>query len=225
MAGIGRAGWPLLVALFCAGYVAGAVSGIHLSGWLAGLILLLVGVLLLLGTYACCARVAAFFKGAAGEEQVARVLGNLPAGFEVFHSLELGGGVLMWRQGDLDHLVVGPTGAFAIETKNWQGRVTLTDEGLLLDGRRPRRAPLAQVRQAVAALQLRLGRAGVYHVPIVPVVCFASDRFTAPPQMVADAIVCNRADLQAILTKPPSRAVAPADVAGLVRALTDSRPA
>ncbi len=220
MAGIGRAIWPLLVAVFSAGFVAGAVSGLHIAGWLAGAILLLVGALLLLGSVACCTRVSAFFKGAAGEERVARVLGNLPGGYEVFHSLELGGGMLMWRHGDLDHLVVGPTGVFAIETKNWQGQVTLADGAIRLGGLEPRRAPLAQVRQVVAALQVRLGRAGVYHVPIVPVVCFASDRLTVAPQMVADTWVCNRSDLLGVLTTP-SRRPAAVDRASLVRALTE----
>jgi hypothetical protein len=112
-------------------------------------ILLAVGGALLAGTYAGYARIAAFFKGAAGEEAVARVLASLPAGFEVFHSLDLGGGLLMWRRGDLDHLVVGPTGIFAIETKNWQGTVTLEQGELRVDGVLPGRSPVRQAHQAV----------------------------------------------------------------------------
>ena len=46
MAGIARAVFPLLAALFCVGYVAGAASSTNVGG--SGLILLLAGLLLLL---------------------------------------------------------------------------------------------------------------------------------------------------------------------------------
>jgi hypothetical protein len=220
LAGIARALWPLLAALFGAGYVAGMASDVRLAGWRAGVILLAVGVALLAGTLVGYKRIAAFFKGAAGEEAVARVLANLPAGFEVFHSLDLGGGLLMWRRGDLDHLVIGPTGIFAIETKNWQGCVTLEQGALRVDGVLPRRPPVRQAHQAVAALQLRLGRAGIFHLPVIPVVCFANDRLAGGTQTVDDVVVCNRAALRALLIAPATRIPCAADVTRLVGVLT-----
>lgn len=223
MAGIARAIFPLLVALFGIGYVAGAASGTTLRGWAAGTILLLAGVLLLLGATSGSRRIAAFFTGAAGEEIVARELARLPAGYHVFHSLDAGGGLLMWRGGDIDHVVVGPTGVFAVETKNWRGPVTLADGRLLLAGAAPRREPLAQVRQAVSALQVRLGRAGIYHVDVVPVVCFASDCFAAASQADGEAVVCNAGTLLDVLTDENRRAGARADVAGVASALSTPR--
>ena len=223
-AGIARAVFPLLVALFCIGYVAGAASGVILEGWTVGVILLLAGVLLLLGAASSLRRIAAFFKGAAGEEIVARELAHLPAGYHVFHSLDMGGGVLMWRHGDIDHVVVGPTGVYVIETKNWRGKVALVSGRLLVDGLAPRRAPLEQVRQAVAALQARLGRGGVYDVAVVPVVCFTGDSLEAASLTEGETIICGAGTLLDVLTRakhqPPARVV---DVAGVVRALADGQ--
>ena len=219
MAGLARTVFPLLVALFCIGYVAGAAFGVSMGGWIAAVILFLAGILLILGGAAGSMRVAAFFKGAAGEEIVARELGFLPAGYHVFHSLEAGGGVMMWRGGDIDHVVVGPTGVFAIETKNWRGRVVVEDQRLLVDGTAPRRPPLEQVRQAVSALQVRLGRAGIYHVHVVPVVCFAGDRFEAGSQMVGEAVVCNASSVLDVLTDAQRRGQAQVDVAGIAKVL------
>ncbi|HEX6207640.1 MAG TPA: nuclease-related domain-containing protein [Actinomycetota bacterium] len=45
---------------------------------------------------------------------MAKALEGLP-GYRVIHDLDIGGG-------NVDHLVIGPTGVFAIETKDWQGR-------------------------------------------------------------------------------------------------------
>ena len=149
MAGLGRAIWPLLAAMFFTGYVVGATLGANMGKWTVGVVLALAGLLLLLGVFTCTRRVAAFFKGAAGEEIVGRELARLPAGYHVFHALDAGGGVLMWRGGDIDHVVVGPTGVFAIETKNWRGPVTLADGQILLDGA----APVADGTGATGGLQ------------------------------------------------------------------------
>lgn len=70
-----------------------------------------------------------FRKGAVGEAVVGRVLEELPDSFFVVHDLDTG-------CGNMDHLVVGPTGVYAIETKNWKGVVAADGKGeLLLNGR------------------------------------------------------------------------------------------
>ena len=219
MAGLGRAIWPLLAAMFFTGYAVGVALGAYM-GKVSGIVVLIVaGCLLVQGVFTCTKRVGAFFKGAAGEEIVARELARLPAGYHVFHSLDAGGGVLMWRGGDIDHVVVGPTGVFAIETKNWRGQVTLADGQILLDGALPRRAPLAQARHAVSKLQVRLGRGGIYNAEVVPVVCFAGDRFEGGCQTIGEAVVCNAVRLLEVMTDVNRRAAARADVDGIVRLL------
>ena len=223
MAGLARAVFPLLAALFCIGYVAGAATGAALGRWAAMVVLLLTGVLLLLGISSCSRRIGAFFKGAAGEEIVACELARLAAGYHVFHSLDAGGGVLMWHSGDVDHVVVGPTGIFVIETKNWRGSVTVADGRLQVDGTAPHRDPLEQARQAASKLQVRFGKAGIYHATVVPVVCFASDCFTAGTQTVGEVVVCNAESLRGMLTDPQRRGAMPVNAEAIAGAL--ARPA
>ena len=223
MAGLGRAIWPLLAAVFATGTVMGATLGPYLDRWVVGVFLVLAGLLLWRGVFVCRSRVAAFFKGAAGEEIVARELSRLPVGYHVFHALDAGGGLLMWRGGDMDHVVAGPSGVFVVETKNWRGEVSLSGNQLQLDGAATQRNPLEQVRAAVSQLQVRLGRCGIYHVNVVPVVCFVNDRFAPGCQTVGEVVVCNAACLLAVLTDATRDAKAGVDVDGIVRVLQAGR--
>lgn len=67
----------------------------------------------------------AFIRGADGENQVARSLTTLPDSFHVIHDLAT-------PFGNLDHVVVGPTGVFIIDAKSWRGVVAADGKGELL---------------------------------------------------------------------------------------------
>lgn len=73
------------------------------------------------------AEAKAFRKGADGEELTADALSSLPETYSVFHDLTHPS-----IRGNIDHLVVGPTGVFVLETKNWTGMVTLSGQGTLM---------------------------------------------------------------------------------------------
>ncbi len=67
-------------------------------------------------------------KGVEGERRTAGYLEPLlDAGFVVLHNRRIPG-----ARGDIDHLVVGPTGVFPIETKNWSGRVEVRNDRLFV---------------------------------------------------------------------------------------------
>jgi hypothetical protein len=79
-------------------------------------------------------------KGAVGEAVVALILDNLPNDYWIVHDLKT-------PLGNLDHVVVGPTGVYVIDTKNWRGIVSADgNDELLLNGE-PTDKPV--VRQAV----------------------------------------------------------------------------
>jgi hypothetical protein len=63
-------------------------------------------------------------KGAAGEKSVAHTLSKFPDGFRVVNDVPT-------PFGNLDHVVIGPTGVFAIETKNWRGIIGADGKGEL----------------------------------------------------------------------------------------------
>jgi hypothetical protein len=72
----------------------------------------------------------AYHRGALGENAIASVLNALPDDFWVIHDVPA-------PFGNLDHVVLGPTGIFSIETKNWRGLVSADGKGeLLLNNRR-----------------------------------------------------------------------------------------
>ncbi len=69
-----------------------------------------------------------FRRGARGEAVVAHILSNLSDRYFVMHNIPT-------PYADYDHLVIGPTGIFAIETKDWRGLVSPDGLGeLLLNG-------------------------------------------------------------------------------------------
>jgi hypothetical protein len=53
-------------------------------------------------------------------------------------------------RGDVDHVVVGPTGVFAVETKNWPGRVEVRGGALYRNGRRDETSLRQAIRAAIA---------------------------------------------------------------------------
>lgn len=71
------------------------------------------------------------FKGAQAEVKVSEFLQGLPYGYAVINDLEC-------PMGNIDHIVLGPTGMFMIETKSHKGIITLSrDERILLHNHLP----------------------------------------------------------------------------------------
>ena len=59
----------------------------------------------------------AWYRGAQGEIEVGRILSRLPSELRVFHALPVG-----TAGADIDHLVLGPSGIFTINTKHHRGK-------------------------------------------------------------------------------------------------------
>ncbi|HVW21547.1 MAG TPA: nuclease-related domain-containing protein [Opitutaceae bacterium] len=108
--------------------------------------------------------------GAAGEQVIARELDRLMAtGHRVLHDVPFGS----WN---IDHVVVGPTGIFAVETKTWRkanrrGRpeIAFDGESLRRGGGPPDRRPVEQARRNAASLGKWIAEATAEAVPVVPV--------------------------------------------------------
>ncbi len=62
-------------------------------------------------------------KGSKGEKLVAKYLKELPKEYYVFNDV-----TLPVKRGNIDHIVVGPNGIFAIETKNISGSFIVDDD-------------------------------------------------------------------------------------------------
>ncbi|PVX24615.1 MAG: hypothetical protein CW691_07055 [Candidatus Bathyarchaeum sp.] len=82
-------------------------------------VLFLVGFGFLFGTFPLFRKYNIWRAGAKGEEKVAKCLKSLRGRYRVFHDV-----VLPRTRGDIDHVVVGPSGVFVIETKNNNGTIS-----------------------------------------------------------------------------------------------------
>ncbi len=101
-------------------------------------------------------------KGYRGEQMVADLLGMLePLGFRIIHGLEFTDDNGYTR--DIDHTVVGPTGIFAIETKNWNGRMWKADGDRLIHNGVDKTGSVLQALGEAKELKRRLE---VGHVPV-----------------------------------------------------------
>ena len=84
-----------------------------------------------------------FRKGACGEAIVAHILSHLSDQFFVMHNIPT-------EYADYDHVVIGPTGIFVIETKDWRGLVTTDGLGELLRNGKGTGKPV--IRNFIAAV-------------------------------------------------------------------------
>ena len=90
-------------------------------------------------------------KGLRGEEALGRALEPLETeGYQVLGDLETG-------FGNVDLVVVGPTGVFAIEVKNWRGRFYLGPGGRLMHGGRDVEGVIDQALREAMLVRDRLG--------------------------------------------------------------------
>ncbi len=92
-------------------------------------------------------------KGARGEQSVGEVLESLDDRYRVHHGIDTG-------RGNIDHVVIGPTGVFTIETKNVAGRFELRHGRVTRDGFDARDL-VRQARAEAMAIRDRLREAGI----------------------------------------------------------------
>lgn len=185
--GLLRAFWPLLVICLITGYLLRAwfpkpELSVSAVGVLFFLLAVAAGVLLAWGDR----RLGNFLKGAKGEEWVAHELAFLSSDYTVFNGLRLGGG-----KENFDHIIVGPSGIFIVETKNWKGSVEFREGKLFAGGKEPSRPPLKQVKAATAELVSYVDDAGCGDLPIHSVLCFLGTKLPQDIMNVNGVVVCK----------------------------------
>jgi hypothetical protein len=93
-------------------------------------------------------------RGAHGEQRTARLLDRLTGdGYVVFHDLAVPGNA----SANVDHLVIGPSGVFVIDSKQWTGSVHLSADGLAWHNHYPLERTLERVRWEAEAVGRLLG--------------------------------------------------------------------
>ena len=178
--------WPLFIGVFLLGF-SFALAVFVSFGWGAIFVVLSMIEICLTLAYGL-RRVERYFKGARGEERVAGILRRLPSDYHVFNDYVVG-------RCHVDHVVVGPPGVFAVETKNWTGKVTVEEGRILIDGILPSRPPLAQVVREAELVRTSLAAKG-WTGTVTPVLAFSSDNFLAHIAEVGSAVIVNANELE-----------------------------
>ncbi len=118
-------------------------------------------------------------RGAEGERKVGAILDGLPAEYVVFHDLQIPG-----SDANVDHLVIGPNGVVAIDTKNFTYAVTRgssDDELWTAKSRVPMRSCKWEAAEVARRIGVPVNAAMCIIAPSVPESVFTSD----------DVLVCQ----------------------------------
>ncbi len=110
----------------------------------------------------------AWSKGAIGEEKTEKWLRRLGPQFRVLHDLAIPG-----SKANIDHLVIGPTGVFVVDSKNYKWKITENARGELWSGRYPLARALSTLNWEAKKVAAHLG------VEVTPILCIHG---ADPPQ-------------------------------------------
>jgi len=142
---------PLVAAAGLAGQVLAAQAGLPHAGLLGLAVAALVGWRL---RFRPSEQARTWQRGAHGERHTARLLGRLHRdGFVVFHDLGVPGNTSV----NVDHLVIGPSGVFVIDSKQWTGTVHQSADGLAWHNHHRLDRTLETVRWEAQAISHLLG--------------------------------------------------------------------
>jgi endonuclease YncB( thermonuclease family) len=134
-------------------------------------------------------------RGADGEQATATALAALPdETWTVFHDVRWPGR----RYANVDHVAVGPSGIFVIDSKNWSGRITIRDNVLRQGGRAREEAVVGAAEAALAVARVT---SVVMPQHVLPVLCFVREEPLTG--WARDVMVCSTANVVQLLTTRP----------------------
>lgn len=204
-----RSLWPLGICLVCFGaFAAATVLGQRLE--IFGALFAVSAIAVAFWWRRGLLRVESFFKGARGEEAMAGMLARLSDDWHIYHDFVAG-------KYHVDHVLVGPAGVFAVETKNWRDQVALESGELIAGGHVPDHPPIAQATAEAKAVGAVLARAG-WTGEVFPVVSFASGTFKDGFAQSGKVLVANAEAFLKWLVAQPS-VHAPGECARVVQLL------
>lgn len=91
-----------------------------------------------------------FRKGLMGEAVIGYILEGFPDDFCVIHDLST-------PFGNLDHVIVGPSGAYVIDAKNWKGVVSADGKGeLLLNGKPTQKTECKNLSRRIMSIKEKI---------------------------------------------------------------------
>ena len=159
-------------------------------------------------------RAYSWLKGARGEKAVATALRSLECErFQVLHDLPNG-------KGNIDHVVIGRTGVFVIETKAHEGSVHYQNGRLCKNGFPFDRDPLKQVRRQAACLADKIEPIIGRRPYVIPILCFVNAYVENDALTVENVTVTRPQFLTKMITRGKAKFSQP-EVERMAEALRD----
>ncbi|MHB8106753.1 MAG: nuclease-related domain-containing protein [Candidatus Cryosericum sp.] len=152
-----------------------------------------------------------YYGGAGGEYDVGAVLLRLPHEFHVFNGLG-------FYAGDVDHVIIGPTGVFVVETKNHIGTINLRDGRLCRNGKLLDHDFVHQVTSEAMYVKGQLKPRVPCHVR--PLLVFVRARVRVPTAVNGVRVITLSSLADAIVGRAPS--LSPEDIQCYVERLGGS---
>jgi Nuclease-related domain/Topoisomerase DNA binding C4 zinc finger len=142
------------------------------------------------------AEIKAWRTGALGEERTAKALADLEAeGFVVLHDRRKPG-----SRENIDHVIVGPTGVFVVETKSYSGPLSVQGDDVYVGGRR-RTDIVHQAKTEAEVVRAILEIAGE-KLPVTPILCVHRAELPLLKAEVQGIRVVNERGLVRLLRRP-----------------------
>lgn len=209
----------LTMAFMIAAFLAGLSLGSRY--WLFGVVALVSAILVLCFEGKWIDEAFNHVKGRLGEIRTAAVLSSLPKEYWVKNDIVIG------DSGNIDHLVVGPTGIWTIETKYVAGRVTVENDELFVNGY-PKKW-LSGCRFKALNLSKYIDKDGCENHWVNAMIVFSSDEAVVNvPPSICEKIGVDVVDLRALnATIQNARDAKPLSESQIkcIRAAIDRRPA
>lgn len=162
--------------------------------------------------------IQSWIKGVEGEQETARYLGLLGPEWKTLHAIPFGS-----SGKDLDHLVIGPTGVFVINSKNHQSANALVSGGKIIIGRQPWPEPEYALRDANHVAEI-LSNAVGFPVPATGVVSLVGvNRITIGDEYPVAAVLHARGLARMIRQSRPNQGLSDTQVDALYLAACNSK--
>lgn len=145
----------------------------------------------------------AWAAGAEGERRVAAALSALPEAWMVLHDRLLSPGL---SGVNLDHVVVGPSGAYFIDAKNWKGSITAWEGNLYQHtGPRDARQSVSKHQEIAKVHGMAAYMAAETGLRVTPVICLAGrhEANFGEPQLIRGVWVMSASAVTAWLRARP----------------------
>ena len=110
-----------------------------------------------------------FLRGGIGETDIADELDKLPDNYSYFRGVKIKG-----TNYDVDFVVIGPTGVFAIDAKSHNGKIEYSNGHLLKNGNKMEKNIIWQVKKEALFVHSLLLSELKFDIFVVPVIVFSS---------------------------------------------------